>query len=116
MAALRLLQMEYPKEDQFRDRYEHLSTLLMTTDQTLRSLPNNNTSSNGGEVAQKMMILKEEINDGGHMRSHENVLNVLYKVLPPSLMLPPDRLKELLRQCELFLLSYKKTLISMEFH
>lgn len=72
LAALRLLQEDYPKNKVLTSRYEYLATLLMKTNHP---------------------------DDRLFETSKENsVLNLLHKILPPNIMLPPSRLEELLRQ------------------
>lgn len=80
LMALRLLQIEYPKSKELRPRHEHWATILCTQ------------AFSGQQYNDKW-----EIGD-----STTNVLNVLRKVLPPSLMLPPNRLQELLKQSWLY--------------
>ncbi|KAI1729793.1 WD repeat-containing protein 26 [Ditylenchus destructor] len=97
LAALRLLQIEYPKDDQFKERYEYLATLLMIEPST-----HSGNAVNGD--AQETPI--NEANDKANA------------VLPPSLMLPPGRLQELLNQsytyqvgkCDLHLPSTEETI------
>jgi hypothetical protein len=89
--ALRLLQIEYPKSKELRPRHEHWATILCTQ------------AFSGQQYNDKW-----EIGD-----STTNVLNVLRKVLPPSLMLPPNRLQELLKQCNYFKCNFKVKFLSM---
>jgi WD40 repeat protein len=72
-AALHLLQMDYPKKKEFEARQEHLATLLMTG----HLMPKTNSANS---------------------ESKENICKILHKILPPSVMLPPARLEDLLKQ------------------
>ncbi|CAK5055197.1 unnamed protein product [Meloidogyne enterolobii] len=77
LTALRVLQIEYPKCQELRSRLELLSTQLC--------------SSAASQIFQR------ECADSETVSIH--ILNVLRRLLPPSIMLPPNRLQELLKQC-----------------
>ncbi|KAL3093403.1 hypothetical protein niasHS_005917 [Heterodera schachtii] len=76
LLALRLLQLDFPKCKELLPRHEHWATVLCSRD------IGPNAPREGAET-------------GG---SAQNVLSTLRKVLPPSLMLPPNRLQELMKQ------------------
>nr|CAD2176863.1 unnamed protein product [Meloidogyne enterolobii] len=97
LTALRVLQIEYPKCQELRSRLELLSTQLC--------------SSAASQIFQR------ECADSETVSIH--ILNVLRRLLPPSIMLPPNRLQELLKQswlyqtkqCDLHVLSREQNVL-----
>lgn len=97
LSALRVLQIEYPKCRELRSRLELLSTQLC--------------SSTASQTFQR------ECSDSETVSIH--LLNVLRRLLPPSIMLPPNRLQELLKQswlyqtkqCDLHVLSREQNIL-----
>lgn len=94
LLALRLLQVEYPKNKEFRDRYEYLAALLMSESYAC--------NASKLEAASYERPMNEENTQNnpidGENANNQAVLKIVYKVLPPTLMLPPERLEELLKQ------------------
>jgi hypothetical protein len=79
--ALRLLQVDYPKIEMFANRRKYYATLLMEDTHLLMN--------------------KFYANKQGN-KSNAMVMAIVQKIVPPSFMLPPARLEELLNQgvCE----------------
>lgn len=91
--------MEYPKRDEFKERCEYLAT-------TLIRLPilTSETCESGAffafENASSLISQQRASDDPVAARSNnECVLKILHKMLPPTFLLPPNRLDELLKQC-----------------
>src|SRR3569623_763695 len=75
--ALRLLQVDYPKIEMFANRRKYYATLLMEDTHLLMN--------------------KFYANKQGN-KSNAMVMAIVQKIVPPSFMLPPARLEELLNQ------------------
>uniref|UniRef100_A0A915DBW7 LisH domain-containing protein n=1 Tax=Ditylenchus dipsaci TaxID=166011 RepID=A0A915DBW7_9BILA len=92
LLALRLLQVEYPKHKEFRDR-----SVLMADSYARQNCLKNDLYLHADRSAatsnQENGCAIEDSNS-----NNEAVLKIVYKVLPPTLMLPPQRLEELLNQ------------------
>lgn len=69
--------MDYPKNEMFASRRRYYATLLMEETQTLMNKFYKNKQGN---------------------KSNANVMSIVQKIVPPSFMLPPARLEELLNQ------------------
>lgn len=83
---MRLLQIEYPKNKEFKERYELLASLLMAS-------PSCDSPST--------FKTKEKFKKEGLNIRNQAILMALQKILPPNFLLPPKRLEELLKQCKL---------------
>lgn len=95
MFALRLLQIEYPKNREFKERCELLASILMSW--SSRDSP---SIYKYDEKSSEKSVISNFGDTSVSNTRNQAILMALQKILPPNFLLPPKRLEELLKQCK----------------